>query len=103
MGQRERGALERFERALALGDAGRFPFDLARVRLLFGERLRRARATTEARTQLGAALDAFQLLGATPWAARAAGELRASGQAGTRARRADGDVLTAQEREVALL
>ena len=69
-----------FEKALALPGAGRFPFDLARVRLCYGERLRRARATTESRAQLTAALEIFERLGARPWAARAAGELRAAGR-----------------------
>ena len=45
-----------------------------------GERLRRARATTEARTQLAAALKIFERLGARPWATRAASELRAAGR-----------------------
>ena len=41
-----------FEKALAIPGADRFPFDLARVRLCYGERLRRARATTGSRAQL---------------------------------------------------
>jgi len=39
----------------------------SRVRLCYGERLRRARATTEARAQLTAALEIFERLGARPW------------------------------------
>jgi DNA-binding NarL/FixJ family response regulator len=46
-------------------------------------RLRRAaqteKETVAARTQLAAALDAFERLGAGPWAQRAANELRATG------------------------
>jgi DNA-binding CsgD family transcriptional regulator len=68
-----------FERALAVPGAGRWPFDQARIQLVFGERLRRMKATTQARIQLTAALDTFQRLDAAPWAARASAELRATG------------------------
>jgi hypothetical protein len=43
------GAAALFERALAVPGADRWPFDLARVQLAFGERLRRMKATTGAR------------------------------------------------------
>jgi DNA-binding CsgD family transcriptional regulator len=92
-----------FRHALALPDVARWPFDRARIQAIFGERLRRRRAVTDAREQLSAALDTFDYLGARPWALRAADELRASGL--TKARAADGlpDPLTAQERKVASL
>ena len=92
-----------FEKALAVPGAGRFPFDLARVRLCYGERLRRARATTGSRAQLTAALEIFERLGARPWAARAAGELRAAGRTHPRADPRERDPLTPQEREIAML
>ena len=92
-----------FEKALALPGAGRFPFDLARVRLCYGERLRRARATTGSRAQLTAALEIFERLGARPWAARAAGELRAAGRTHPQADLRERDPLTPQEREIAML
>jgi hypothetical protein len=38
-----------FEEALAIPGIGRWPSDLARVQLVYGERLRRAQATTESR------------------------------------------------------
>ncbi|MFE2422520.1 response regulator transcription factor [Streptomyces hokutonensis] len=41
--------------------------------------MRRARAGAAARTHLEAALSTFDRLGAVPWSARAANELRASG------------------------
>jgi DNA-binding NarL/FixJ family response regulator len=88
-----------FDQALAVPGADRFPFDLGRVRLCCGERLRRGRATTESRAQLTAALGIFEGLGAKPWAARAASELRATG----RALRRDADSLTPQELEIAEL
>ncbi|MFJ3672541.1 ATP-binding protein [Streptomyces sp. NPDC090106] len=92
-----------FERALALPGPERWPFDVARVRLFHGERLRRLRLTTEAREQLAQALEAFQRLGAKPWAARAAAELRASGQSAPNAARPGPVALTAQELQIATL
>ena len=68
-----------FAQALAVPAAGDWPFDLARVQLAYGERLRRARATTQARQQLGAALDIFRRPRARPWQVRAENELRAAG------------------------
>jgi DNA-binding CsgD family transcriptional regulator len=92
-----------FEAALAIPGADSFPFDRARVRLCYGERLRRARATKESRAHLAAALDVFERLGARPWATRAAGELRATGQTRARADQPARDPLTPQEREIAML
>ncbi|WP_406320075.1 AAA family ATPase [Streptomyces sp. NBC_00519] len=92
----------RFDRALAVPGAQDQPFDLARIRLAYGERLRRMRFVTEARAQLDAAAEAFERLGAEPWAERAAGELRATRRSRTGAKR--GSVtLTAQQREIAAL
>ncbi|MEV6052037.1 hypothetical protein [Streptomyces sp. NPDC052107] len=61
-----------FEQAPAVPEAERWPFDMAGVQLYYGEHLRRVKATTEARLHLAAAVDAFQRLGADPWAGRAA-------------------------------
>ncbi|GAA3722806.1 LuxR family transcriptional regulator [Terrabacter ginsenosidimutans] len=92
-----------FEAALAVPDAGRWPFDLARIELRYGQGLRRARFTSEARRHLEEALAAFERLSAHGWAAQARTELlatrpiksvHASGGTGT---------LTAQERVVAHL
>ncbi len=73
-----------FERALAAhrldGVAGEFPFDVARTRLAFGERLRRDGKRREARAQLREALSMFEEIGASAWADRAATELDASGE-----------------------
>lgn len=69
-----------FDEARAVPGAARWPFDLARVRLVYGKRLRRARANAEARIPLSAALATFQLLGAPSWVDRARTELRAAGQ-----------------------
>ncbi|MFD0581163.1 helix-turn-helix transcriptional regulator [Dactylosporangium darangshiense] len=91
-----------FERALRSPDADRWPFDLARIRLAYGERLRRTRTPSQARAHLEAAADAFEQLGARPWAARAANELRATGIHRERpVELAAG--LTAQQRQIAQL
>lgn len=92
-----------FGRALAVPGGERWPFDRARIQLAFGERLRRMKATTEARTQLTAALDAFQRLAAAPWAARAGGELRATGLTIGQLAGHGPASLTPQQREIATL
>ncbi|MFF2847955.1 alpha/beta fold hydrolase [Streptomyces sp. NPDC058001] len=93
----------RFERALALPDADTWPFDLARIQLFYGERLRRARATQTAREQLGAALGTFTRLGASPWADRARSELRASGIAAVQVGASPDARLPPQQYEIARL
>jgi DNA-binding CsgD family transcriptional regulator len=68
-----------YDHALAAPGAERWPFDLARIQLAYGERLRRGKGTAAARIHLDAARVAFQRLGAEPWTQRAAAELRATG------------------------
>jgi len=92
-----------FAEALTVPAADRWPFELARVRLAYGEHLRRARATSDARSHLGSALTTFEALGARPWAIRAGHELRATGLATARADGHGPAALTAQERQVAAL
>ena len=92
-----------FEEALAIPGVQRWPFDLARVQLLYGERLRRTRNVAESRGHLDSARETFERLGARPWAQRAASELRAAGQARPRASEQGRDALTPQERQIALL
>lgn len=75
------GWTEAFEEALATPEAKTWPFDLARIELAFGERLRRAGETSRARKHLHNALDIFENLGALPWVTRAATDLRAAGDA----------------------
>jgi DNA-binding NarL/FixJ family response regulator len=95
--------IELFEQALAIPGAGRWPFDVARVQLAYGERLRRARAIAPARKQLSAALETFQRLAAQPWADRARNELRATGAPRLAGKDFARGPLTAQEREIAQL
>jgi DNA-binding CsgD family transcriptional regulator len=73
-------AIDLFREAVAVPDADLWPFEFARIQLLYGERLRRAGANRESRALLNAAIERFQWLGARPWAARALSELRATGQ-----------------------
>ncbi|GAA3086993.1 LuxR family transcriptional regulator [Pseudonocardia yunnanensis] len=95
--------VDAFDAALALPGNARWPFDLARVRLAYGERLRRARATAKGRVQLSAAADIFGRLGAQPWLERAGNELRATGISKARRSTTTSPVLTPQQREVAEL
>ncbi|MFE6502780.1 ATP-binding protein [Kitasatospora sp. NPDC057738] len=59
--------------------AGAFPFELARIRLAHGVRLRQARGRKAARSSLTSAAEAFERLGAAGWAERARAELHATG------------------------
>ncbi|MGY1631039.1 AAA family ATPase [Geodermatophilus sp. SYSU D01186] len=92
-----------FERAAKYADAGTHRFDRARIHLGFGEYLRRARRRVDARAHLRDALEVFEDLGATRWAARATTELRASGESARRRDVTTATDLTAQERQVAAL
>ncbi len=92
-----------FEEALTIPGIDRWPFDLARVQLAYGERLRRTRAMTVSRVHLTAALETFERLGARPWTIRAGHELRATGQTRSRSRVSASETLTAQEHEIAML
>ncbi|WP_394621404.1 helix-turn-helix transcriptional regulator [Lentzea sp. JNUCC 0626] len=94
--------VKEFEDALSGPDLDVWPFDTARVRLLYGERLRRSRDTSGAREQLTLAHDVMTALGAVPWRDRAAAELRATGITRQASAAAD-SLLTPQEREIAEL
>ncbi|MFB7666484.1 AAA family ATPase [Kitasatospora sp. NPDC056138] len=97
-------AEEHFTAALALHEGGS-DYDRARTALLYGEWLRRLRRQIDARDQLRAALEAFERLGARPWADRARAELRAAGGETGLTAREDGPIslLSPQEREVVRL
>jgi DNA-binding CsgD family transcriptional regulator len=92
-----------FEQALGTPGIDRWAFDLARVQLAFGERLRRGQAMRQSRLHLGAALDSFERMRALPWAERARGELRSTGQTKPRGEHRDPDLLTPKEHEIAML
>jgi DNA-binding CsgD family transcriptional regulator len=84
-------APELFERSLDQHTRGGRPYDRARTHLAYGEFLRRSQHRVEARTHLRPALEIFEELHVAPLAARAAGELRASGET---ARKRDPSTLT---------
>ncbi|RKT52873.1 helix-turn-helix transcriptional regulator [Saccharothrix australiensis] len=92
-----------FTEAVELHRDSGHPFDRARTGLLYGEWLRRARRRSEARVHLRAALDEFDRLGATPWAARARAELRATGESRSRPGPDPLSTLTPQELQVVRL
>jgi len=92
-----------FEAALARHGVDASPFERARTQLAYGERLRRERRKIEARTQLRDALDTFEGLGASLWAERASGELRATGETARKRDASTVDDLTPQERRIAEL
>jgi DNA-binding CsgD family transcriptional regulator len=92
-----------FDRALAMPGIREWPFDVARLRLYYGEHLRRIGSRSDARLQLRAALDDFEQLGAHPWAARAGDALRAGGQPSLVNGAAATVELTADEYEIATL
>ena len=98
-GHRPQTALEQ---AITEPGHDRWPFDLARIQLTYGSHLRRIKRTTDARRQLAAAAETFRRLGATPWAARADRELRATGIAVSTADTGLAS-LTPQQRQIALL
>jgi len=90
-------ALERLETLPA-------PFEVARTHLCRGERLRRAGRRTDARHVLRTAIEAFDRLGAEPWADRGRQELAATGATPRRRHPGvDRDQLTAQELQVAAI
>jgi DNA-binding CsgD family transcriptional regulator len=90
--------------ALAAHERVDFAFEEARTKLIFGERLRRARRRADARPLLTAAEAAFRAQGAVRWADRAAAEMRAGGlveaTASNGANGVGAEELTEREREV---
>jgi DNA-binding CsgD family transcriptional regulator len=94
-------AREHFEGATRLHATDGPTLASARTSLLYGEFLRRGRQRREAREHLRAALDRFEQIGAAPWAERARGELRASGETARRRDPSTLDELTRQELQIA--
>jgi DNA-binding CsgD family transcriptional regulator len=94
---------EPFARALEFHAQTPDTFELARTRLCYGERLRRAKRRAQAREQLRGAFEAFGDLGAAPWAEHARLELRATGETARRRDASALDALTPQELRIALV
>ncbi len=77
--------------------------ELARVRLLYGEWLRREGRRVDARTQLRAAFEEFTAMGVEAFAERARSELAATGEKIRKQTVETRDDLTPQERQIAEL
>jgi DNA-binding CsgD family transcriptional regulator len=92
-----------FEEAIARHAGSRMPFELARTKLCYGQRLRRAGRRVDARHQIRDALATFEGLRAKVWVTRAERELASSGERLRRAAAFDRDELTPQELQVARL
>ncbi|WP_182905217.1 helix-turn-helix transcriptional regulator [Microbispora sp. H13382] len=97
-------AHEHFRTAVRLHAGSGRPWEAARTRLAFGERLRRERDKGSARPHLRAAWETFERLGARPWAERASTELRATGDTGSPAARGEAlSALSPQELQIVRL
>jgi DNA-binding CsgD family transcriptional regulator len=94
-------AIAELEQAVTMAETSPNAFEQARVRLYLGEALRRARRRSEARRQLERAQPVFEMLGARPWAGRAAAELEATGFTAAPRRTPVHTRLTPQELRVA--
>ncbi|TYC19514.1 AAA family ATPase [Micromonospora sp. MP36] len=94
---------ERLEQLLGDTAVDRWLFDASRVRLAYGEKLRRTGHVTQARLHLLAARDGFAAMAAGPWLDRVHGELRAAKYPLADARATGTAVLTAQEAQIAQL
>lgn len=92
-----------YEEALTLHAQTPDGYEAARTRLAYGAWLRRSRRRVDARPLLCAALETFDLLGAAPWADRAAQELAATGETVQRGPLGSRVELTPQEQRIALL
>jgi DNA-binding NarL/FixJ family response regulator len=93
-------ATAHYEEVMALADHAR-PMDLARMRMQYGEHLRRERHRTAARTQFRAALATFEANHADVLAERARAELRATGETARKRDPSTIDQLTPQELQIA--
>ena len=92
-----------YRESIELLQTSRMHAFLARTHLLFGEWLRREGRRSDAREQLGTAHDLLSAMGAEPFAARAARELRATGERARKRTSRPSEALTAQELTIARL
>ena len=86
---------------IALNAEPKWPFDRARLLMSYGGWLRRQRRITESRSYLREAHETFQSLGLQPWADRARGELRASGERAAEPGNKPRPTLSPQELQIA--
>ncbi|ACQ80942.1 transcriptional regulator, LuxR family [Beutenbergia cavernae DSM 12333] len=92
-----------FAQALELHAGTLDVFEVARTHLVYGERLRRARRSVDARVHLREALETFHRLGAAAWADIATAELNATGLSVRRREAGPVTELTPRELQIALL
>jgi DNA-binding CsgD family transcriptional regulator len=92
-----------YTEALRLLEPTRCVVDLARTSLAYGEWLRRHRRLSDSRTHLSQAVQLFESIGATAFAARGRRELRAAGSQVRKRIKTAPSVLTTQESQVAQL
>jgi ATP/maltotriose-dependent transcriptional regulator MalT len=92
-----------FLAAVRLLDEAGLKAEAARARLLYGEWLRRQMRRRDAREQLREAHQALVSMGAAGFAARARGELMATGETVRKRAPQTASALTAQEVQIALL
>ena len=97
------GTARLFDSSLAHYGQARRPYDLARTHLAYGEHLRRSQQRVDARFHLRRALEICEDLRAEPLAARAARELRASGETARKRDVSTQLLLTPTELQVAQL
>ncbi|WBP86276.1 helix-turn-helix transcriptional regulator [Kitasatospora cathayae] len=91
-------AAAHYEQAESVAEGDGFPFELARIRLAQGIRVRHSQGPKAARQALLRAAESFERLGAAAWADRARAELRASGMS---TRPSSTSALTWQEHRIA--
>jgi DNA-binding CsgD family transcriptional regulator len=90
-----------FRQSIGAFDRSSLVFYAARVRLLFGEWLRRQGRRRESRGELGTAFDLCSGAGMAAFAERALGELRLTGEVGSKRAERSADDLTPQELQIA--
>ena len=103
--RRNSEAEDHFTASVAAARGPAADLEVARTHLLYGEWLRRRRRIVDARAHLSVAFTAFDTAGTTPFANRAASELRAAGVAASPSQAASGaaGILTSQELQIAQL
>ncbi|HTY72384.1 MAG TPA: AAA family ATPase [Actinomycetes bacterium] len=94
---------ERLFREALAADLSRWPWHRARIQQAYGEWLRRQRRVAESREPLHAALAAYEVIGATAWAAQVRRELRAAGDRVDSGGEAVAELLSPQELQIARL
>lgn len=99
----DEGWEQAFAAAIELHERTLDVFEQARTRLAYGARLRREQQRSRSRSELRAAFETFERLGAEPWSEQARAELAATGETARRRDPSTLDDLTPQEFQIARL